>query len=107
MFIESRQHEMGGIMDECLSSMEIIGGFASWVRLLKKEEYFSQLCAKYDSGALSAGMMSGYSWGGGLVGGYAQDLGWGSQQGLPMQQHMVSCHFIWKGLWKVVNRQCA
>lgn len=105
MFLEAQkqeQSEMGGSMlvnhrDRCPTSTEVLGGFASWLGLLKKEEYFGQVCRKYDSGVFlsTMGMMfggnAGYSgqvWGGG----YPQDHGWGtSQQVLPMQQHMVSC----------------
>lgn len=107
MFLKAQQQEqsqIGGIMlvnrkDACPTTTEVLGGFASWLGLLKKEGYFSMVCNKYDTGMFpGTGVMfggnSGYPgqvWGGGLMGGYPQEHGWGARQVLPMQQHMVSC----------------
>lgn len=106
MFTEAQQREesqKGGmgmtmlVKDPCFTTTEILGGFASWLGLLKKEGYFNSLCNKYDSGLFTGGgyMLggnAGYSgqvWGGMGGGGYHQDNGWGG--GPQVMPHMVSC----------------
>ena len=105
MFIDAQNREQsqagGFTLGQNFTSTEVLGGFACWLGLLKKEGYFISLCSKYDAGLFTGlpgtGMMmggnTGYSgqvWSG-MVGGYPQGHGWGSQQVIPVQHHMVSC----------------
>ena len=71
--------------EEVFSTIEILGGFACWLGLLKKEGFFVNLVNQYESGIGSGNGANGYRMGPGVQawgyrqGGYGQG-GWGGMQ---------------------------